>query len=152
MLHMYQLFQSMKKFITHVEKFSEESRAVSKLVWIWLEGAERGDFLRVYGVWGGCRGAGSSIPPMDRLLYTLNFPWAPKEWAAGLSNQFSQMWDTGSKEMVGLESCHQISKMEPDPLCYTCIFRSFPLVVGLLQSLNPERTCNSLIQPHFFWP
>ena len=32
MLHMYQLFQSMKNFITHVERFSEESRAVSKLV------------------------------------------------------------------------------------------------------------------------
>lgn len=96
MLHMCQLFQSMKKFITHVEKFSEESRTVSKLVWIWLEGAERGDFLRVYGVWGGCVGGRVKHPSCGQLLYTLNFPWAPKEWAAGLSNQFFP--DVGHRE------------------------------------------------------
>lgn len=148
MLHMYQLFQCMKKFAAYIKKLSGESRAGSKLIWIWLEGAEKGDFLRVYGGWEWM-GPGWMVLHMDWVLHSLNFPLTPKEQAPGLSYQFSQMSGTEKREVVGLDSCHWVSKMELDPSCYTYLFRSFPIVLWLLQSLNPTRTGNSLILPPF---
>lgn len=151
----------MKDFITHVEKFSEESRPVSKLVWIWLEGAERGDFLRVYGVWDGCVGVGSSVPCMDRLCILWTSHGHQRSEQLGFLINFPRCGTQRAKKWWGLKAVIKYQKMEPDPLCYTYIFRSFPLVVGTptvpqpwkdLQFTDPTTFFLALVSPYLLSP
>lgn len=128
MLHMYQLFQSMKKFITHVEKFSEESRAVSKLVWIWLEGAERGDFLRVYGVWGGCGGQGQVSLMWTGSCILWTFHGHQRGEQVGFLISFPRCGTQGAKKWWGLKAVIKCQKWS-QTLYVTPIFSDHSLLL-----------------------
>lgn len=95
--------ESMKRFITHIMKLFRKNRAGSMLIWIWLEGAEKGDCLRF--LWWLRVGVepGRIFLHMGWVLHYLNFPLVLKEWAPRLSYQFFQVWGTGKEEWWGLK-------------------------------------------------
>lgn len=138
--------QTAWKGLSLTKKLSGESRAGFKLVQIWLQETKKEDILGFYGGWR--RGATRVKVPSHGLVLTwFELPTGTKGMRTQTFLPVFPGVGIGKRGVVGLESCQQIQKMDPDSLLYTSYLSSS--FFWLLSSLNSTKTCNSSILPIF---